>query len=101
MVLADFFVALGAWLLVVFTLAANVLYHDYWSIDDAERRCTQRSSFYNNVAVMGGLLPVMAWAAISISVCPACIWPLAGESLLRTCPHLSPDRWLGSDRAQG
>ena len=60
MVLADLYAGLGSWLLVVFTLAANVLYHDYWSIEDAARRRSQRNSFYNNVAVMGGLLLVTA-----------------------------------------
>ena len=54
MVLVDVFTALGAWMLLVFTLAANVLYHDYWSIEEAQRQRPQRNSFYNNVAVMGG-----------------------------------------------
>jgi len=60
MVLADVYAALGAWMLLVFTLAANVLYHDFWSLGAGERRRSKRNSFYNNVAVMGGLLLVMA-----------------------------------------
>ena len=59
MVLFDVLAATGGLLLLVFTLAANLLYHDYWRFEDDERRRSQRNSFYNNVAVMGGLLLVM------------------------------------------
>jgi putative oxidoreductase len=59
LVLLDILTVAGASMLIVFTIAANVLYHDFWSIDEPAKRRQQRNSFYNNVAVMGGLFLVM------------------------------------------
>ena len=58
LVLLGTYAAAGAAMLIVFTIAANVLYHDFWSVEDQQKRRQERNSFYNNVAVMGGLLLV-------------------------------------------
>jgi putative oxidoreductase len=52
------FSSLGALVLILFTVAASVLYHDFWAIQDPEQRRRQATSFSYNVAVMGGLVLV-------------------------------------------
>lgn len=58
MVGLDYHAAIGAWLLIVFTLLANLLYHHFWSMNDPRLRQTHTWIFCNNIAVMGGLLLV-------------------------------------------
>ncbi|MDX1484342.1 MAG: DoxX family protein [Alphaproteobacteria bacterium] len=58
LVLLDIFAALGAAMLIVFTIAASVIYHDFWSVGDADRRRREATRFAYNVAVIGGLLLV-------------------------------------------
>jgi putative oxidoreductase len=60
MVLFDYRAAIGAGLLIVFTLLANLLYHHFWAMDDPRLRQTHTWIFCNNIAVMGGLLMVIA-----------------------------------------
>lgn len=54
------FTAIGAGLLIVFTVAATVLYHDFWTVRDPEGRRRQATSFSYNIAVVGGLLLIAA-----------------------------------------
>jgi uncharacterized membrane protein YphA (DoxX/SURF4 family) len=58
-VLLDIHAAIGACLLIAFTLLANFLYHDFWNHKDnwAERN-RALYVFCNNTAVMGGLVLV-------------------------------------------
>ncbi len=56
LVLFDFHVQIGAVLLLIFTIFAELLYHQYWRIEDAFLRITHRNYFWNNMAGMGGLL---------------------------------------------
>lgn len=58
MVALDYHAAIGAWLLIFFTVLANLLYHHFWSMDDPRLRQTHTWIFCNNIAVMGGLLLV-------------------------------------------
>lgn len=58
MVGLDYHAAIGAWLLIAFTLLANLLYHHFWSMNDPRLRQTHTWIFCNNIAVMGGLLLV-------------------------------------------
>lgn len=58
MVGLNYHAAIGAWLLIVFTLLANLLYHHFWSMNDPRLRQTHTWIFCNNIAVMGGLLLV-------------------------------------------
>ena len=60
MVLADYYAALGAAALIVFTAMANLLYHHFWTMEDPQLRQTHTWIFCNNVAVMGGLAMVIA-----------------------------------------
>lgn len=58
MVGLNYHAAIGAWLLIAFTLLANLLYHHFWSMNDPRLRQTHTWIFCNNIAVMGGLLLV-------------------------------------------
>ena len=58
MVAADTYAWIGAILLIVFTIMANLLYHHFWSITDPELKNRALYIFCNNVAVMGGLVLV-------------------------------------------
>ena len=58
-VLLDIYSAIGASVLILFTLLANLLYHDFWNHkDDPVERNRSLYVFCNNTAVMGGLLLV-------------------------------------------
>ena len=58
-VLLDLYAPIGAGVLIVFTCAANYLYHNFWDMEGRERN-THLYTFCNNVAVMGGLALVIA-----------------------------------------
>jgi len=60
MVALDYHAAIGAAGLVVFTVLANLLYHDFWAMEPGRMRDNHRNIFCNNIAVMGGLLLVVA-----------------------------------------
>lgn len=45
--------------LALFTLAANVMYHDFWAVSGREAEL-QLSLFFKNIAIAGGLLFVAA-----------------------------------------
>lgn len=53
------FPALGALALAVFTLAATVLYHDFWTMQ-GEERASHLNSFVTNLALIGAFLIVIA-----------------------------------------
>jgi putative oxidoreductase len=58
-VLLDAYTEIGASILIVFTMLANVLYHDFWNHkDDWAERNRALYVFCNNTAVMGGLVLV-------------------------------------------
>jgi uncharacterized membrane protein YphA (DoxX/SURF4 family) len=59
-VLFDFYVWIGAGMLVVFTVMANFLYHDFWVMTEPRQKQTHLWIFCNNVAVTGGLLLVIS-----------------------------------------
>lgn len=62
MVGLDYHAWIGAAMLIVFTVMANFLYHDFWAMEHGRQRDTHRNIFCNNIAVMGGLLMVAASA---------------------------------------
>lgn len=62
MVMLDIFSAVGALLLLIFSIVATVLFQNYWSIKDPVTRRSKRSSFFNNLAIIGGLLLILAAA---------------------------------------
>ena len=53
------FPAIGAIALILFTLAASALYHDFWSYSGAERM-THLGAWLTNAALIGGFLLVIA-----------------------------------------
>lgn len=55
------FPALGALGLIVFTLAASALYHDFWAHAGAER-IPHVNAWLTNLALIGGFLLVIALA---------------------------------------
>ena len=60
MILFDFFSALGAGLLIIFTLTAAILYHNFWSMSDPKLKREKLNSFLSNMVIIGGLLLVIA-----------------------------------------
>ncbi len=60
MVAIDYYAWIGAIGLVVFTAIANLLYHHFWAMEDPRLKQTHTWIFCNNIAVMGGLLLVVA-----------------------------------------
>ncbi len=61
MVALDFHAWIGAIMLIVFIVMANFLYHDFWAMEPgSQKRDTHRNIFCNNIAVMGGLVLVIA-----------------------------------------
>ena len=59
LVLFGYHVQMGAVLLLLFTVLAELLYHRYWRMTDPFLRITHRNYFWNNMAGMGGLLLVI------------------------------------------
>jgi len=48
--------------LVLFTVAAAMLFHNYWTLPD-DKQMLQQIMFMKNLAITGGLLMVMAFGA--------------------------------------
>ena len=49
----------GAFLLAVFTLFATLVFHNFWAVDPAQYR-GQLNHFMKNLAILGGLVYIMA-----------------------------------------
>lgn len=54
--LIDQYAALGACMLLFFTVAATAIFHRFWNYTDPQRRNGGRINFLNNIAIIGGLL---------------------------------------------
>ena len=54
-------------ILVLFTLAASFMFHDFWHMVDAARRANQ-INFMKNISIIGGLLVVAAFGPGRYSV---------------------------------
>jgi putative oxidoreductase len=52
----------AAAILAVFTLAASVFFHAYWSLP-ADKVMVQQLMFFKNIAIVGGLLALVAFGA--------------------------------------
>lgn len=57
----------GALLLIVFMIPATLLFHNFWAVDAAQYQ-NQLNHFLKNVAMIGGLLYVMAFGAGPLSL---------------------------------
>lgn len=62
MLIAGLLTRLAAAALFFYTLALAVLFHPYWAAADAAAR-TQHAFFFNHLAMMGGMLYVVAFGA--------------------------------------
>ena len=60
LLLFDWQRALGAWLLVAFTVAASAIFHRWWLVRDPLLRHLHIGNLLVNVGVLGGLLLVAA-----------------------------------------
>ncbi len=56
LLLADWHPEVGAGCLIVFTVAANAIFHRYWLVPDPARRNVTRLLLLNGIAILGGLL---------------------------------------------
>lgn len=59
---AGFGTRFAALALALFTLAASVVFHNYWALP-ADQQMVQQLMFFKNIAVVGGLLTLAAWGA--------------------------------------
>ena len=57
----------GALLLIAFTVPATLVFHNFWAVEAAQVQ-NQLNHFMKNVAIVGGLLYVMAFGAGPLSV---------------------------------
>jgi putative oxidoreductase len=60
LVLANWHPALGVIGLIVFTVLASAIYHRFWQMEDPMKRNFSRLALLNNVAIVGGLLVLLA-----------------------------------------
>ncbi len=56
MILVDYYAGIGAILLIIFTILANLLYHCWWLMSDVELSRRHMNLFFNNVGNIGGLV---------------------------------------------
>lgn len=67
MLLVGFKTRLAAVVLAVFTVAASVLFHNYWSMP-ADKAFVNQLMFFKNIAISGGLLAFVAFGAGRFSI---------------------------------
>jgi putative oxidoreductase len=60
MMLLNIYAGVGAVFLLIFSVLATVLFQNFWTIKEPERRAEKRASFMFNLAVIGGILMVIA-----------------------------------------
>jgi putative oxidoreductase len=56
LVALDYHRDVGAVMLIVFTILATAIFHQYWKVQDPLRRHLHISFIYNNTGLVGGLL---------------------------------------------
>ena len=59
MVIFDLYSQIGAWMLIFFTIFVTFLYQSFWTFKDPDRRREKRGTFFNNLAILGGLFLVL------------------------------------------
>jgi uncharacterized membrane protein YphA (DoxX/SURF4 family) len=55
MVICDVYSRIGAWMLIFFTIFVTFLYQSFWTFKDPARQREKRGTFFNNLAILGGL----------------------------------------------
>lgn len=59
LVALDWHRTLGAAILIVFTVLATAIFHQYWRVEDPLRRHLHVSFIFSNCGIVGGLLLLM------------------------------------------
>ena len=67
----------GALMLVLFTIPATVMFHNFWAADAAQYQ-NQLNHFLKNASMIGGLLYMMAFGAGPLT------WPILRPRLARS-----------------
>jgi putative oxidoreductase len=71
----------GATLLLIFLALACFYFHDFWTFEDPAQAQEQQIHFMKNLAMMGGMLIVIANGPGAWSIDGCCKEPAADESL--------------------
>jgi len=67
LLLVGFKTRFAALAIALFTVAATVIFHNFWAVPAAQMM-QQQQAFFKNIAVVGGLLLLMAWGPGGYSV---------------------------------
>jgi putative oxidoreductase len=67
MVLLGWHARWGALLLAIFTVLATLMFHNFWAVDVAQYR-GQLNHFMKNLAILGGLVYIMAMGSGPLSL---------------------------------
>jgi len=62
----------GALILLVFLIPTTLIFHDFWNYSDPMSKMLQTQMFLKNIAIMGGLLYVLAVGAGRLSIDRCC-----------------------------
>ncbi len=65
--LLGFKARLGALALIIFTIPATLIFHAFWSVP-AEAAMAEQINFLKNIAIIGGLLMVVAYGSGPLSL---------------------------------
>jgi putative oxidoreductase len=72
MLMTGLFTRWAALALCLYTLTLALIFHAYWAVPEAAAR-TQHAAFFNHIAMMGGMLYVVAFGAGPYSL-DALVW---------------------------
>ena len=67
-IITGFKARLGATLLLVFLALATYYFHDFWTVEDAQKKQGEMIQFMKNLALMGAMLIVIARGAGPLSI---------------------------------
>ena len=59
---------IGALALAVFLIPTTLMFHNFWTVEEAMARQSEMYSFLKNLAVMGGLLMVVSFGSGGLSL---------------------------------
>ncbi|MHA1567039.1 MAG: DoxX family protein [Alphaproteobacteria bacterium] len=58
----------GAGALVIFTVVASLIFHNFWAIEDAQQRLFELTFFMKNISIIGGLLLIVSFGSGPLSL---------------------------------
>ena len=58
----------GAGALIIFTVVASVIFHNFWAIEDPQQHLFQLTFFMKNISIIGGLLLVVSFGSGPVSL---------------------------------